>query len=366
VADTDDYKSLVQTLKPAGDVRFVLNLPRIIEMIPAAAPSAEAKDLRKKIKTYGLDGLGSLVGQCRLGAASYEWKVEALLLLGDNRAGLVKLLGAENQPAGPPPDVGPDTCAWLTCNLDVPQWLDAAESGLLSASGPRTAGAGKSWMEQKLPTGETINLRTAFLDYLRGPLTLSFGVSPASGVRILTTLGQSNQEAVTKFLTGPFMQDYLQVRDASGTQVFDVTALPFLSAPGLAVAVTADRLLLGSTTAVEAALKPPASSAPTEGETWKRAARYVPEQAWLTLFVDNRKLLDSLSDLAKKPPKPPAGSPDLGSVILAYVMQGLASGGADAAATLDRVRRYATQAVYTIDSTPQGVEFTAVELRPEK
>ncbi len=368
IAGTDDYKALVQNLRPAGDIRFVVNLPRILEMIPAAAEASEAKELRKKIKAWGFDGLGSLVGHCRLGAASYEWKIEALLLLSDKRTGLVKLLSADNQPAAPPADVSADTCAWMAWNVDVPQWLDATETGLFQPSESAAAG-GRSWMEHPLPDGGTINLRQAFFDYLRGPLTFTFGIGQgpsAPGARLLLTIGHSDQAAVAKFLGGPLVQDFLQAREARGAQIFDLTNIPFLSAPGLSIAVTPDRLVLGNTAAVENAVAA-ASGAPAEGEAWKRVARYVPEQAWLALFVDNHKLLDTLLEIAKKPPQPPAGGtagPDFGTVILGTLLQGLGSGGD--LSGLDRMRRYATQAVYTITSTPPGVVFTAVELRPEK
>jgi hypothetical protein len=367
VADTDDYKALLQNLKPTGDIRFVVNLPRIMEMIPAAAEASEAKDLRRKIRAWGLDSLGSLVGHCRIGAASYDWKVEALLLLSDNRAGLVKLLGAENQPAAPPADVTADTCVWATWNVDVPSWLDELASGLFQWREAPVRGAAPSWMERKLPSGETVNLRAAFFDYLRGPLTFSFGIGQASGtagVHIFAAIGQSDQAAVTKFLGGPVVQDFLEAREVRGTQVFDFKQLPPVGTPGLSVAVTPERLVVGNTAAVEGALAPAPSDTAAESETWKRVARYVPEQAWLTLFVDYRKLLDSLAELAKKPQEAPAAGADVSTAILAFVMQGLGSGAGGELGGLDRLRRYAAQTVYTIASTPQGVQFTAVQLRP--
>jgi len=373
LAETDDYKALLQNLKPTGDIRFVVNLPRMLDMAAAAAEGSEAKELRKQIKAYGLDTLGSLVGHCRLGAASYEWKVDALLLLGDKRAGLVKLLSMENRPAAPPADISADTCVYATCNLDVPQWLAEIETRLSPPPAPGAPGPARPWMEMQLSDGQTVNLRQALFDYLNGPLTACFriGRSPGPpGARFLLSIGQHDQAAVARFLSGPVAQGFLQAREVRGMQIFDLGPLPLLPVPGLSVAVTPDRLVVGSTAAVEGALAPTSTEPLRETDAWKRVARYVPEQASFTLYVDNRKLLDSLLELAKKPPEPTAsgpGAPDLGTMILAGLLQSMGGGapGGDLSG-LERLRRYTTQAIYTIATTPQGVQFTAVQVRPEK
>ncbi len=355
IAGTSEFHTLLENLKPTGDIRFVVNLPRIIDMAPAAAGTAEARELRRKIKAWGLDGLGSVVGHCRLGAASYEWKIDALLLLAEQRTGVARLLSSENLPVAPAANVSADTAMYLACNLNVPQWLDEL--------GPRLAGEGEtaaSWTEWQSPSGETVSLREMFFDHLVGPLTASLSIvrSPVPGVRLLLGIGHRDQAAVARGLSGPLAADWLRPREAQGAQVFDVGPLPFLPMPGLSLAATPDRLIVGNTAAVESALAPPAGPALRDTDTWKRAARCVPEHAWLTIYVDNRKLLDELLELANKPPE--AAAPDLGTVILAGMMQSI---GADASG-LERLRRYSAQAVYTIATTPSGVRFTAVQLRP--
>jgi hypothetical protein len=364
LAATDDYKSMLQYLKPVGSIRFLVNLPRIVEMAPAAGDSSRARQLRKQIKTYGLDNVGSLVGSCRLGAASYEWKIETLLLLdkaGAADTGLLRLLHAENRPIAPPADTSADACVYAAWNLDLPLWLDELEHGIFRSEEDRASGT--SWLEQRLPSGETVNLRRAFFDYLEGPLTITFGLSrtPApAGARLLASIRHHDQSAVTKFFQGPLLEDKLQPRELRGMQLFDVAPLPMLPVSGLAAAVTPDRVVVGNTAAVEDALAPMSTDALANTEAWKHAARYVPTQGWLTLYSDNRKLLDDLADLAKNPPEPAGG--DLGSVVLAILMQSM---GGDAS-TLERARRYSTQSIYTLATTPQGIELTAVQLRPEK
>jgi hypothetical protein len=369
LAESDDYKALLQNLKPMGDIRFLVNLRRIIEMVPAAAEGPQAKELRKQIKSYGLDKLGSLVGHCRLGAASYDWKVDALLLLSGQRTGLAKLLSMDNRPTAPPADIPADTCIYAACNLDVPQWLDELGSKLAGPSDAGAADSAKSWADVQLPGGETVNLRRALLDHLNGPLTASLGLGGAPPIRLLLTIGLRDQNAVTGFLTSSAMQGILQPRELRGLQVFDITPSPLLSLPGLAAATTRERLLAGNTAAVENAIAPTATEPLAQSDAWKRAARYVPAEAWFTLYIDNRKLLDSLLELAQKPPAPagdnPAG-PDFGTLIAAGMVRSMSGLKQSDQGALDRVRRSATQSIYTIATTPEGVQFTAVQLRPEK
>jgi hypothetical protein len=372
LAETEEYKALLQNLKPVGDIRFVLNLPRLLEMAPAAADAAEAKELRKKFKAYGLDRLGSVVGHCRLGAASYEWKIDTLLLLEEPRSGLAKLLSTENRPTAPPANVSADTCIYAAWNVDVPRWLDEIEPWLSQPPEAGARGPTRSWMEMRLPSGESVNLREAFFDHLSGPLTVSLamGRAPAAGPRFLVSIGQRDQAAINRFLSGSPLQGLLVPRELQGTQVFDLVPLPLLPVQGFAVAATADRLVVGNTLAVESALAPMATEPLSETDAWKRMARYVPEEAWLTLYVDNRRLLDGLLELAKKSPEPAASAPapgDLGAMLLGGLLQTMGSRApAGDLSGLERLRRYATQAIYTFATTPQGVQFTAVQLRPEK
>ena len=371
LADTDDYQALLRNLRPTGTVRFLVNLPRVLDMVKGAADDAEK--LRSTLKTIGSDCLGSVVGHARFGASSYDSKMELLFLMNGQRSGLAKLLSPENGATAPPAIVSAGTCLYAGCNVNVPQLLDDIEQ-MLRASDPEGADKFRAFLEPKqLPTGETVNYRKDFLEHLRGPITLALGFSRPLGPncgRFLFALGHKDQAAITAFLAGPGSQGMLQPRDLRGNQVFDLPPIPPVLPPGLALTSTADRLVLGNAPVIEAALTPATGDALSATSAWKRVARVIPEQAWLTVYMDSRSVLDAAAELNKKKEEPAAagaGGPDITALLMSALMQtapGGAKGGDSERA--DKLAKYATQAVYTVSTTPAGVQVTAVQLRPEK
>ena len=117
-----------------------------------------------------------------------------------------------------------------------------------------------------------------------------------------------------------------------------------------------------------AALQPAAAGESlAETEAWKRAARHIPEEAWLTVFVDERKMLEVAIEAAKIKDQLMGGSmgPDMGSAILMLIAQGMA--GAAEEKDLEQARKllkYSSQSVFTIATTPEGIRLTQVELKP--
>jgi hypothetical protein len=363
LADSDEHKTLLEKLKPTGDIRFFVNLPRIIELAQAAGEGADAKDVRKQVRALGLDKLGAVVGHVRVGASSYDWKAEALLLLYGQRVGLAKLMSLENRPTAPPESVPAETCFYVSCNVSPPELLSQIEQ-MMREVDPQGAQRMQAALQMPQADGKMLNLRTEFLDRLEGPLMGSLALTQPLGpncVRLLLGIGQRDRDAVVRVLGGPLSQGMLMPRDAKGSEVFDVAPLPMLGG-GLAVAATKNRLVLGNTAAVEEALASQASTPLAQSETWRRAARFVPEQSSLTFYMDSRKLMDALIELTKKPPEASANAagPDFGTVVLMGMLQSM---GGDTK-QMEQVRRYAAPTIYTISTTPDGVQFTAVQLKP--
>ena len=366
LADTDDHQALLQHLKPVGTVRFLVNLPRILDMVKGVTSGPEADELRKTFKMIGAESLGSVVGHMRVGASSYDSKIESLFLMSGQRAGLARVLSMENIPTAPPATVPAGTCIYVGCNLSATALLDEIEQMMRDVDAA-WADSMQAALTRQLPTGETINYRKDFLEHLRGPLTVAFGFTRPLGpncARLLLGLGHKDQAAVTAFLTGPAAQGLLQPRDLRGNQVFDLPGIPPFLPAGLALAPTSDRLILGTTPAVEAALNPAASEPLSATEAWRRVARVVPEQAWLTIYFDGRGLLDATSELAgKKDELAAAGTPDLSAMLLMQLTQSADSTGKGG---VGKLAKYAGQAIYTVSTTPAGLQVTAVQLRPEK
>ncbi len=370
LADTDDHKALLRHLRPTGTIRMLLNLPRLIAVIKASTDETETEELRKFLQIVGAESLGSVVGHCKLGAASYDSKFELLFLMSGQRTGLAKLLSIDNRPSTPPANVPAETCIYFGLNANVPQILDEVEQ-LIRQNDQSEADQFRAAMEIELPDGSKVNLRKDFLDHLQGPLTMTFGFSKPlqlDSARVLLGIGQRNQAAIVRFLSNPAVTQLpLNPRELRGAQVFDVPPMPPFLPGGLALAATTDRLVVGNLPAVEGALAPVSSEPLGETEGWKRVARFVPEQAWLTLYVDNYRLTSTLVELAKRRDElmAGAGGMDISALILMGMLEGMKQGGGDIA-QMEKTLKYASQAVYTIATTPEGVHFTAVQLKPKE
>ena len=362
LAGTDDHKALLRQLKPVGSVHFQVNLPRIIELARAEAKEADAKDFSTWLKVLGAEGLRSAVGHLRVGASSYDSKFELLFLMSGERSGLAKILSMDNQRVAPPAFVSGEACLYVGANLNASKLLDDVERMLRQTDPDKADELQKSMQEVALPSGDKIDIRKEFLDHITGPLTVALSFTQPLGpqcARLLVTLGQRDQSAMTRFLTA--FAPLLQPRDLRGTQVFDLAM-----APGISVAASSDRLLLGSAAAVESGLQPAAGPALAESEGWRRAARQVPEEAWLAVYFDQRALLTTALELAKNKDELAAGPTDAGAMVLRAMFGELLTGADDAKLKqLRKLLKYTGRTIFTVATTPDGVRVTSVNLRPE-
>lgn len=360
LADTDDHRALLDHLKPIGTIRMLVNVPRIIELAKADAKGEQAEEMKKWMQVLGAEGLRSLVGHIKVGASSYDRKYDMLFLMRGERSGLAKVLSMDNQPIDPPDSVSESACAYMSFNLNVPRLLDDIER-MIRQSDPQAADQFRASMEAVPIAGpEPINLRKEVLDHLTGPLngivTIQQPVAPGS-VRFLLTLGHRDQNALVRFL-GNFA-GMLTPRELRGTQLFDAAFPPMTVAPA------SDRLLAGSTPAVEAALESAAADALAETDLWHKVARQVPSEAWAVVFVDERRVMSAALDMVGQV-NPSAMMMDPGLSLL-----GMLTGGATADMTKEqadearKLLKYSSSSIITIATTPDGVRLTSVEMKPE-
>jgi hypothetical protein len=363
LAQTADHEALLRHLKRPGTVRFLVNIPRIIEVARAEAEGADAAEFRQGLQIIGAGSLRSLVGHLRMGASAYDSKAEMLFLMQGERSGLAEVLSMNNMDTAPPDSVSASAAAYLGINLNVPQLLDRIER-MIRANDPAMADQMRASLESMpTPDGSTINIRKELIDHLVGPLTLSLSIKKPYGAENIITLfrlGHRDQNAVVRALSNPALtQGMLQPREVRGTPVFDALF------PPMSVAVTGDALVQGSMAAVEQALESRAGEPLAQTEAWKRAARFVPERSWFVLFVDNRQLTEAALALADQPGAL-AGAMDLGSLLMNFMIEGMkASGGGDLAQQRAALK-YAAPTVMTISTTDEGLHFSAVTLNPEE
>ncbi len=356
LADTDDYKAIERQLKPVGPVKFLFNLPAILELAKAEAGSDGGEEHAQMMKVLGGEGLRSAVGHMRIGAQSFDSKLDLLFLMSGERSGLAKILSMENKPVAPPAGTTRDNCMFASVNLDVPKLVDEVERMMRQADPESADGMRKSMEAFQMPNGETVNVRQEVIDKLAAPLAFSMEVAQPvapGAVRLLLTLGHRDQASLARFL-GNFAP-MLTPKEIGGQQAFSIAM-----APGFTIVPTNDRLLAGSDAAVQAATQTQAGEPLSESDAWRKAARLVPSDAWLVWYSDNRKTFESAIGMAKKLAEGP-GAPDAGTMMLMMMVEGVPKDKLDSASKL---LSYMAPQVITAATTDAGVQFTVVTLKP--
>jgi hypothetical protein len=366
LAGSDDYKAMGRKFKPLGPIRFLLNVPRLIDLAKAEASESEAQSMRDWIQLLGADSLGSLLAHARIGAGAAEWKFEAFLMMRGERTGLAKILTMDNTATAPPPSLSADTAIGLVLNVNAAATLDEVER-MLRQSDPQQADAFRSGLQVPLPTGETFDFRKNFIDHLRAPLSFSLAiakpVSPAN-VNLLISINHNDEAALVRALGGPAFGGF-QAREVRGRQVFDSPPMPPFLPPGmLAAAPTNDRLLIGNTSAVESALEAGTQPTLAESDNWRKLSRFLPEQAWLLVYLDQHRLLEAIAEVMEKGDELAAGGPSLGAMFLMGAAQSMSQDLSGGGAELQKMTKYATQSAVTISTRPDGLLITGVQLKP--
>ncbi|TWT43925.1 hypothetical protein RAS1_03270 [Phycisphaerae bacterium RAS1] len=360
LAESDDHKALMQKLKPLGTVRFLVNLPRLFEM--ARADESMDETGRKMMKVLGADSLRSAVGHVRLGARSYDMKFEVLFLMSGERSGLASLLSMENRPLTPPPAAGPETVVLATLNVVPSKLLSEIERMVRQADPDSADQMQRSLSEVELVPGQPpIDLRKDLIDHLQEPLTFIWSITKPLGpdsMNMSLSLGHKNREALSRLLSSIPM---FTSRDVQGTPVFDFAMFP------IAVATTNEQIIVGMKPTVERALAPPEGEGLAAAKAFKRAARMVPDAAWLLVYSDDQAMMDALLTIAEKSDALAEAGPGNPSAMIANLwIQSLKQQAADGdLKKLRKALRYTGQSIGTASSSPDGVQFTWVTLKPD-
>ncbi len=361
LAAAADHQALLKELRPLGTVRFLVNLPRIIDLAKSEIDSADSEEMKafqQGLKTIGAKSLRSLVGHMRFGANAYDIKLDMTFLMEGERTGLAKVLSMKNRPTAPPSWVASDTCTYLSINMEVGPLVDEVLN-MVREGDPMQATMMQSMLDAaQLPgSQEPVNLRQTLLTHLKGPLTASVGtgvpVTPDSP-RLLLTLGHDDQQAVSRFLA----MLGLQPVEHEGTQVFQMP-LPMIGMVG--VAASGERVLAGSPATVQSALGTTAAPSLTDTTMWREASRVVPEQSWLTMFVDSKRMMSAAIELLpQKQQAMMSGNP--ATMMLVMMTEGMDATDSE---QLRKTLKYTGTTIMTVSTTDTGVRMTWVEVKAE-
>lgn len=358
LAETDDHRMLVRPLDRPGTLRWVVNVPRIIELARGGA----GEESERVAAALGVKCMGSVIGHAVFAPedVAVEGRGEMVWLRRGEPCGLMKLLSMKNGPLAPPAFVSSAAPMYMALHVDAAALLEEIER-ITRAVDPDEAEQMRAALEEAgTPDGEKLNLRTELFQNLRPPLTFQLVLTrPASAqsARVLASIGHRDRAAMERLIG---MIPMFVAREAAGTQVFDAGML------GISMAASADTVFAGTTAAVEAALQARDGDALSDDATFRRAARAVPPEGWGMAYIDSRRLLDGLLDLldhADEIEANPMGNPS--GLFAISVARGMTGEGQMKPAELRRLLKYYAPGGVTLDTTPAGIRMTWVGLKPD-
>lgn len=361
MADFDDYKLLHARFEQLGDIRFLVNAAKLVELV-----SRENAEAAKAMAALGLKGFGSLVGHIRYGSPdTYESMGQVLLLIPGKRVGLAKILSMENAPITPPETVGAENAIYFSLNVNVAGVVDEVQR-MIRQSDPDAA----DQMTQALGDVETpdgkLNIRTDVIDNLRPPLRYLIAFAKPYGpenVRLLFSIGHRDKTAMGRLLSMMAKLSPMPMtdREVRGHTLWDMPV------GGFSLGVGNHSILAGSTGAVEGALSGDAAAEPLAGtKAFHDVSRFVPEKAWGVMFVDARRMFEAAITLAKQRDQIQANAMGNPSAMVGLAMAEAMTATMDKE-QLEKARdllKYQSVGLFTLSTTPDGILMTQVTLNP--
>jgi hypothetical protein len=352
-----DYRQLTQLYPEAGTVRFLINVPAMLEQ----AAREGGPEAHRSQRALGLTDFGSIVGHLRIGAGKYDSEADAVLLLRGERSGLARIFSMANGPVLPPGYIAASASAYFALHINAGELIDEIEKIVRQFDAAAADEMREALEAAPSPTGEgTMNLRRDLIAHLRPPLTYSMGFTRPYGpssAHVLLTLAHRSREAIQQLVgtTG------LTAREFRGAELYDVPV-----GPGIALGVTAEQVLAGSVGYVEGAVTVADEGLAGAGEM-RRAAAAVADEAWLTVFIDARQIVEAAIGLAEKRADIESTAFMNPSAMIAMgVMQSTLGEQVDeqALAAHRQLLRYQAPIILTVRSASDGVHLRAVVLKP--
>lgn len=357
LAGHDDNKAMLRLLEPAGEVRFFVNIPRIVDQ--ARTEAAEDADLQKTLRAMGVDSMRSFAGHMQIGEEDFESKAESILLMSGERTGLAKLISFNNRPIAPPATVDASTVMFASWNVDPPAFLDEIER-MTRQVDPQQADAMRQSLENA-PIGEQpVNLRKDLFDNLSGPIHFGLDLRPPyepDEVRLTLTIGSRNRDPIARLLG---MVPLFTQRDFRGTTLYTMP-VPF----PITAAVTSDRIVVGTPPGVETALIGESASQLAESAAFRRASRHVPAEAWLTVFFDEQRATDAFLKYQEKSQELEASN-NLGAMLVGSLSEAMMGSVKPDSEAARKLRTYRGASMMTVSTTTDGVRMTAVKVKGDQ
>ncbi len=357
LAEADEYRYLLRKFEPAGQVRMLISMPRVVDAIRQQDDAAAAL-----FASMGIDNIRSVLAHIRYGERDYDSRLDVLVHTEGEPRGLVRIFAMPNRPVQPTRFVPDDTAFYLSLNLDFQRLFDEIER-MLRQRDPAAADAFiRSLTEVTTPDGQTINLKDQLFANLGAPLEVLWRFSPPYGpetVRVALRVPIRNADQIRGVLRAVGPSAGLTERDLEGATVFD------LAFGGISIGVQEAQLVAGVQAAVERAMQQAETVAPlATSKRFKAVARFVPQGAWGLFYSDGERILKAMLGMARKRKEfettmftnPLAG---MGQVMAAALSESIPPEKLDDAA---RMAEYQSVELLTVSSSPDGVWLRAIQV----
>lgn len=360
--DHEDYKSIGRHFESPGPFRLFINLPKVFELANAENPDG----FKEMMNIFGGKCMRSIIGHAGYSSGRYDTRVEAMLLTSGERTGLMKILSPKNRPVAAPDGISADTAMFMTAAINPAEVLEEIER-MVRADDPEAADQMRESLDSMtLGEGEKISPRKDIIENLREPLTFSFGfVKPYSpeSPRFTLSIGHRSKPAIERVVEKLRTMVGLLDRDVRGTTVYDAPA-PFK----LSIALTNDSVVFGSTNSVEEALQTGRDAGLAPDPTFKRTLDLAPKEAWLTLYVDGKRLYEGIAELAKHKMSlmQQQMTGNIGAGIAYGMAEAFSPGETDNSAAMRRVAEYQSAGILTVTTTSDGIRVALLNGVPEK
>lgn len=357
--ETEDYRLFERKFDPVGPMRFVVNLPKLLEILEREGEG------RQIVAALGLRGARSIVGHGVYGGEEYESKSEFLLLTSGERTGLLRILAQRNGEIAAPRFLGPDCPMVMSAALDVADVVDEIER-ITRQIDPTAADQMREFFERTpTPDGGTINLRQELIANLTPPLTVAFSFTKPytpDSPRILLSSGHRDRSAIERVLSvmAEASGGGMTSRELGGTRVFDIQFL------GVSIAITGDRIFAGTQAQVEALAQALPTEMLAEEASFRAAARLAPREGWGLVYVDMTKLWDAAIGLVEHREAMQFNFTNPSAMAGAGLLQSI-TGDFEPGRVEDarRVMRYYAPSIAVLSTTSDGILFTQYQLKPQ-
>lgn len=361
LADSDAVKQMRRHFDPLGDLRMVVNLPKIMDLVR----EEEGDEAAKNIKVLGFDAFGPMIAHARYGDEELESFGEALFLINGERTGVARILSMENAPVRAIAEVPAETAFFVAANFEIPRVLDEIERITRQFDPDEADQMREALSAVPGPDDKPINVRAEFIEKFKSPIEFMMSFRKPYGLGstgMLFSLGHNDQAAMQRLME--LMQTMgmpLMQRELQGAQILDSPM------GGVSVTATNDQLAIGSKREIDQLIQGGSAETLAAREDFRALAEHLPADASVVFYSDARRMYEVALELLPMVDQ-------MQMVLMQNVADGAALGMTSSMLAgvkpdeIDAARamlKYQSTGLGVMRTTPDGLHFISVQGRPK-